>query len=109
MRSGCTAHFPWMERGALAEKSITTAQRQSFQKEHLLLSGTKPEPGGKSHIFLLRSEIIVHVCLRRSAVDVSVRMWLGAVMDASRSRVLSWILKRQMGVEAEWDGSGMQL
>lgn len=36
-------------------------------------------------------------------------MRLCAVTDASRSRVLSWILKRQMGVETEWDGNAMQL
>lgn len=45
----------------------------------------------------------------KSAMDVLVWLWLCAVMDASRSRVLSWILKRQMGVETEWDGNAMQL
>lgn len=45
----------------------------------------------------------------KSAMDMLVWMWLCAVMDASRSRVLSWILKRQMGVETEWDGNAMQL
>lgn len=55
--------------------------------------------------------LLYHVSRLRekSAMDVLVWMWLCAVMDASRSRVLSWILKRQMGVETEWDGNAMQL
>lgn len=42
-------------------------------------------------------------------MDVLLWMWLCAAMDASRSRVLSWILRRQMDVETEWDDNAMQL